>query len=457
MSTIKTPPYKQFLTPALHRRFTGAAVVILAICYVEAILIGEKTSCKFPLLLAIWKADVGTVFWLWFPIGTAGIKTLLLFTSALSVFVLRVAQLHLGKKSQRSLRISCIDLRTGARTTPSPSATFTQYFFRLDTIQTIGWYLFSAWFFTEVYVWSAAPSADLSWIAQGKSWERRKLNERPIYLRSVYTIYAVVQSFLHLYYDYDQVSLSTEAPAPSEPATEEPLGLIAGIKAQVFAQARPLQPLFWYDANDIYTSISRNIVLRAACVSILSPFIYAIFIRRRVWSWSLSFAKLVWDVPPTPLSFIPPHYPSLIYRSLSSGFFLLLLWEASNALFTVYVAKTPLKKGQPLTAESKDPNGSLLTGLKSRKEMPKVNRSHAVLSLCALTNARPLPSGNSFTSLPILRLAVLHSSRTSTALPGPSGPRSSTSAYPKSLPSTPVSPLQRSSKHHQQRSTASLA
>ena len=97
MATPKTPPYKQFLTPALHRRFTGAAVVILAICYVEAVLIGEKTSCINGLLSVERRANSMAVFWSWFPIGTAGIKTLLLFISALSIFVLRVAQLHLGK------------------------------------------------------------------------------------------------------------------------------------------------------------------------------------------------------------------------------------------------------------------------------------------------------------------------------------------------------------------------
>lgn len=36
------------------------------------------------------------VLWFWFPVGPAGIRTLLLFVSALSVFVLRVGQLHLG-------------------------------------------------------------------------------------------------------------------------------------------------------------------------------------------------------------------------------------------------------------------------------------------------------------------------------------------------------------------------
>ncbi len=254
------------------------------------------------------------------------------------------------------------------------------FLFRLDTLQTVFWYFFSAWFFTEVYIWSAAPNADLGWIAKGKAWERRLLNERPIYLRSVFTIFATVQSLLHLYYDYDQVPLSTTTVLPSETATKEPVGVLADLLVQSLAQVEPLRPLFWYDSKDIFTSVTRNIILRAVCVSFLSPFLYTIFIRRKAWSWSLSFAKLVWDVPSTPLSFIPPHYPSLIYRSLTSGFFLLLLWEASNVLFTVYVAQAPLKKGQPITAESKDPNGSLLTGLKAQKEVPKVRRLMYFLS-----------------------------------------------------------------------------
>ena len=37
---------------------------------------------------------LSTVIWSWFPLGPAGIRTLLLFISALAVFVLRVAQLH---------------------------------------------------------------------------------------------------------------------------------------------------------------------------------------------------------------------------------------------------------------------------------------------------------------------------------------------------------------------------
>ena len=77
-------------------------MVILAICYVEAVLIGEKSSCESHIhtLIANSRANDYLVFWSWFPIGAAGFKTLLLFISALSVFVLRVGQLHLGKQYQ---------------------------------------------------------------------------------------------------------------------------------------------------------------------------------------------------------------------------------------------------------------------------------------------------------------------------------------------------------------------
>ena len=89
--------------------------------------------------------------WSWFPLGFAGIRTLLLFVAALIVFVLRVGQLHLG-----------------ARTTASSFQTFRQKLYSYNTIRTFGWYTLSAWFFSEVYMWSASEDANLGWISVGK-------------------------------------------------------------------------------------------------------------------------------------------------------------------------------------------------------------------------------------------------------------------------------------------------
>lgn len=101
----------------------------------------HETKKKPFLYLVLW----------WFPIGRTGLRTLLLGISSLSIFVLRVAQLHLD-----------------ARVTKSPFETLQKYLFRFNTVQTLTWYLFSAWWFSEVYFWSASDGANLGWISQGR-------------------------------------------------------------------------------------------------------------------------------------------------------------------------------------------------------------------------------------------------------------------------------------------------
>lgn len=49
----------------------------------------------------------------------------------------------------------------------------------------------------------------------------------------------------------------------------------------------------------------------------------------------------------------------------------MLCWQTANLFFSIFIGKEPLKRGQPLTSEAKDPNGSLLTGLKGKKEAVK--------------------------------------------------------------------------------------
>ena len=154
VAQARTRFYREFLTPALHRRFTRAAGVICFLCYIEAVLIGGTSSCKrSERCFHVMHADfwVDAVLWSWFPLGPAGIRTLLLFISSLLIFVLRVAQLHFG-----------------ARITASPFETFRQYLFRVNTLQTLGFYLFSAWWFTEVYIWSSSDLANLRWVTEGK-------------------------------------------------------------------------------------------------------------------------------------------------------------------------------------------------------------------------------------------------------------------------------------------------
>ena len=160
---------------------------------------------------------------------------------------------------------------------------------------------------------------------------------------------------LHLYIDYDKILLphtkSRTGSATEQPQVQEP----------------PLRKLQGFAPRVI-----QNVGIRAACMSIFGPLVYALLIRRTAWSCSLWIAELLWDVPASQLSYIPPYHMSLIIRSFTSGLLLITLWEASNALFSAYVAQEPMKKGQPLTSEAKDPNGALLNGLKSKRGTIKV-------------------------------------------------------------------------------------
>ena len=119
--------------------------------------------------------------------------------------------------------------------------------------------------------------------------------------------------------------------------------------------------------------VLREIGLTSLVMTIFGPMIYSMTIRKRAWNASLFFAGLFqWDILRTEkLSYIPPYHITIILRSLFSSFSLLLLWRGSNIVFTAFAIQEPLKRGEPLTKDSNDPNGSLINGLKSRKSLIK--------------------------------------------------------------------------------------
>ena len=167
---------------------------------------------------------------------------------------------------------------------------------------------------------------------------------------------AVLQSGLHLYHNYDSVSLpvtqaKTNINSGQAPKREHP---ISQVKAAI-------------------PDLTRDILIRATGMAILGPIAYALFIRRAAWSCSLYFAALLWDVPPSQLSYIPPYHYSLVLRSAASGGLLIALWEFANAIFSAYLTQEPMKREQPLTSASKDPNASLLNGLQAKREVIRVS------------------------------------------------------------------------------------
>jgi nucleoporin NDC1 len=298
--------------------------------------------------------NASVVLWSWFPIGSCGFRASLLFIISLAVFVLRVGQMHVGPRSTSSF------LGTLRQISP------------LDIIQTFGWYALSAWWFSEVYVWSASQNANLAWINLGRCvcvqptvfpfllticrlTERPTLNERPIYLHTFHLTLSGLQSVYHLYSDYDRIYI------PVSSRTEE----------SSKNRTHLVEPVFATIKKTLYRNIADSIC-RAGIVAAVSPVIYWLFLRQTAWSIALGFAKLFWDFPRTaavPPGVLPSDLVSLLIRSLMSGSLLLLQWQTANLFFTVFIAQEPLKQGQPLTSGTKDPTGTLLNGLKARKDV----------------------------------------------------------------------------------------
>jgi nucleoporin NDC1 len=85
------------------------------------------------------------------------------------------------------------------------------------------------------------------------------------------------------------------------------------------------------------------------------------------------FAKLWFNIPRSDAqpSGYPPASPSMMMRSLALGALLVLTWQTSAFLFSALMIQQPLKKGQPLSAASKDPNGTLLNGIKAKNDIVK--------------------------------------------------------------------------------------
>ena len=166
----------------------------------------------------------------------------------------------------------------------------------------------------------------------------------------------VLQSGMHIYYSYDSVTLpvplaKTDAYSEQLPKQEHPV-----------LHMKPLLP-----------SLAVQTIICAGGMAVLEPIVYAIILRRLAWNFSLYFAALLWDVPGSRLSYIPPYHYSLIFRSWTCSTLLITLWGFSNFIFSAYLVKPPLKGEQPLTSKSKDPNASLLNGLKAKREIIRVS------------------------------------------------------------------------------------
>ncbi|KAI9888814.1 MAG: hypothetical protein M1814_006268 [Vezdaea aestivalis] len=279
---------------------------------------------------------------------------MLLFVSGFSLFILRVAQLHVNKP-----------------TTQSPASALRNIFLSSQIPYTLVIYLFSAWFFGEIYIWSARPSSDLGWTVIARAYGVPRLNERPIYLRMCLMVFALIQSYYHIKADYSLIPL----PLPE---------WLQQTDRQEQLQLPTAEP----PTQRVVSQLLR-IVIGSITTSLAAPFIalfvYYIFVRRMAWNTHMWIAQtfISADLRPTssPQDWAPPAFLSLFLRCMQAGFLLLMLWKLSNSFFTANVALEPLKNGQPLTSGSKDPNGTLIIGLKSKRDVPRAVALWELLSI----------------------------------------------------------------------------
>ncbi|KAH8899720.1 hypothetical protein GQ53DRAFT_741900 [Thozetella sp. PMI_491] len=315
-ATVRRAPYKDFLQPALHRRFSTTASILLAIAYLQA----------------LWLANWNSFLWSWFPVGPAGIRTLFLAICGLSIIILRIAQYHVG-----------------IRTSTSAFQTFTKNALKLQTVEAVVTYVFSAYIFSQVYLWSLPTDAGLGWITYF-SGDRARLNEKPIFLTTHLVFLGLEQALFHLFKDNDRLALGVARPAPGN-------GKPNGDGANQIKMFRNKLP------EIVQHSIFHSVIGLA-----LSLVIYPMFLRQPAWRISLLFFRPFYSLPETNMT--PMSYPFTLWvfmRCILSGSLVISLWAAGNAAFSIFLVKEPLKNRRPLTSESKDPNGSLLNGLKSKK------------------------------------------------------------------------------------------
>jgi nucleoporin NDC1 len=260
--------------------------------------------------------------------------------SALFVFILHVGTLKVGR-----------------RQTPSPFDTI-RLLFSPSSLQPFLWYTASAIWFSEVYIWCSADSINLGWIERGNINTPDKLNERPIYLRAVCLILALLQSFLFLHGDLGSLKISIGRHRPDSKSSAMDTHPKVPVKQQL-------------QENGI------SVVIYCATVSgataLATPFIYGLFVRQWLWKFHLTFAKLFWNLSRAnarPTGF-PPSSPTLILRSFGLGLLLMSLWMAITVIFNLLLDQEPLKKGLSLSVGSKDPNGTLLTGLRAKRDVVK--------------------------------------------------------------------------------------
>lgn len=337
------------------------------------------------------QTDTEAVLWTWLPFGWTGVRTTLLLSCGILVIVLRIAQYHVG-----------------LRTSSSAFHTFLRHALKLQTAEAIFTYVVSATLFSQVYLSSLPNAAGLDWLVYFTE-ARARLNERPLFFTSYFISLGLVQAALHVYNDTDRLSLGVVRPqdARGTAPSKEPVNQVRHFFDQV--------PLMVVTAvNRSFTAVGVNFI------------VYFFFLRTVLWRSAMTFLRPFVTLPKT--NMLPTAIPFTLWtliRCFWAGFLLLLLWNAGNVAFSIFLVREPLKNNKPLTSDSKDPNGSLLNGLKNKKIAIKVPAPPLLAQpSCPASNpSSALPCGSWLSLLGTTKIGARRSTKTLNAKMGPCGIR----------------------------------
>lgn len=267
-------------------------------------------------------------------------------------------------------------------------------------------YTFSSWLFSQVYLWSSSAE-DLDWILI-QSGDRARLNEKPIFYTVNFLVFGIVQGVLHILRDDDRLLLNSVKLKDDEAATKENT------------------PTWQQRLVNEVPSLASVAAMQSAAALFFNIIVYHVALRKMAWQTALFFFRPFYTLPKTKM--VPATLAGINFwmwtRCFLTGFMLLFMWLAGNRIFSLLLVRPPLKLGNPLTSESKDMNGSLLNGLKSRKFPIKVSspRSHNVD--LALIVRSVLPCGSWLSSQEISRRDERLSIKILTGKTGPCGRKS---------------------------------
>ena len=139
---------------------------------------------------------------------------------------------------------------------------------------------------------------------------------------------------------------------------------------------------------------------------------------------------------------LPPIFGTM-HVTVLTGFLLAFTWEMSSLLFRTYLRKEPVKKDLPLSAASKDPNGTLLNGLRAKRDAVKTFAfwELAIIAQSSTDRRKAIfmdierPTGPMWSQMLVEALNVLRKIDERISPPPP--PTSATNARPPAIESLP--------------------